>query len=67
MGRGERLEYRDHRGGPVSRRAVVLVKSTQHRKSEFGEWGESLGYGVRVEEDRDERKLRERIRCSGRT
>ena len=43
---------------------MVLVKSTQHRKSEFGEWGESLGYGVRVEEDRDERKLRERIRCS---
>lgn len=46
----------------------MLVRSSkQHRKSEFGRWEKSLGYGVSVEENRDEGALWERIRCYGRT
>lgn len=52
-----------HRGRPERQRAVVLVKSKQNRRYEFGEWEESWESGVRVEEDQDKGELREMIRC----
>lgn len=63
-GKDSRIEAR---GRPVRKSAVVLAKSKKHRKSEFGEWAKACGMELGAEDDRDEGKLRERIRYYART
>lgn len=49
------------------KRAVLLAKSKKHTKPKYREWKKAWGVDLGAEEDRDEGKLRERIRCCGRT